>query len=424
LPAGLILLISSTEEINKMDLSLSFGSTSISDNQIIAPNQANLPLTFDFSNDKSKITVLLINTNTDTLYYLKDGQNELYSYLTLIPGNYLFLLYNSTNLTINVSSREAFKQSHQAKEFGTLIGKKRFIVQENLKTAFETLPVELNRLIAQGLPLNELQKYCDITPTLNKQVCNSRAFYELLAKTRLTNDSAVIASMTNEDIMKIIMQSEFLFGMYPSRWWYHQDENKSIKLAYLNKYDILRAKALKTLDLKYKLELLDDVARKGITSLLLPIYLSIPVELRAYLYISPYSTIFELLQTDPNINKQDIEQLVITQASDMINSSFKNKYIAVVEQRFPHLLPQVQQIVNARTNAQRINIRIEPNPNLDELNEATVERFYSRYGRVTDVRLNGVDRFMIQFEDPRDAQDAKNETNGVELEGYRIIVEN
>jgi hypothetical protein len=402
--------------------SLFLSSKPIFNDQIITPDQAKLEISYDFKEAKHKHTILLLNTTTDFVQWMKDGEADVFPYIAPItPGRYLFLIFDSTNLNPTVNSRENFTKMHRSKEFGILIGKTAFIVEGNIKTGFDTLPVELNRLIALNVPLNEIYKYCDITPTLNKQICKSRAFDELLARTRLTNDSEIIKKIDTNEIIDTIQTSERLFN--GPHWW-DMSNNKDDIFKYLIKYNVLRDNALKTLDTIEKGKLLLEVARRNLNTLLAPIYYSIPAG-RGGLYGTRYDSIFNLIKNDPTITKESLDQIVLNSVS-FLKTDNRDRYLEIVKERFPHLLAQVQQIANTTADPRQIRIRLEPVQGLPQevLNEDDVRDEFERYGEVITINLLEPNRYMIQFRDFRDAQDARNDPIGNEWRGYTIVIEN
>ncbi|CAJ0908458.1 10904_t:CDS:2, partial [Entrophospora sp. SA101] len=52
-----------------------------------------------------------------------------------------------------------------------------------------------------------------------------------------------------------------------------------------------------------------------------------------------------------------------------------------------------------------------------------LEELFERYGKVISVNVKPTGYAFVEFEDPRDADDAVKQLNGYELDGARIIVE-
>jgi hypothetical protein len=80
------------------------------------------------------------------------------------------------------------------------------------------IPPEIDRFLAinENLKFEDILNLCKSDPTLKQRICDSRVFYEALARQRLVNKRDIFKYLSNEEIISKIKEFENLPILTPS----------------------------------------------------------------------------------------------------------------------------------------------------------------------------------------------------------------
>jgi hypothetical protein len=223
-------------------MELYFGNTResilISENAIVSVKQANgskslQPSPMDIGY-KFYTTLIFNNTNQQAYYLAVVNPYTVYFNIPLIDlGNYTYYVFDSskTNSTIKLDTlkqkmgkelRKNFKTYLKRSDLGRIIFLRHFTVMPigvsvELKETLKSIPGDVLQYIIINLDIIDILDLCVPGTDLDKRICQNPYFYQLLAKTRLTEDPEYLAKLDKYKLVDDLIHAEYtLNSKYPS----------------------------------------------------------------------------------------------------------------------------------------------------------------------------------------------------------------